>query len=535
VGEDRRARGGRRCGWTPDLFTFGKVIGGGYPLAALAGRADVMEQLSPSGPVYQAGTLSGNPVAATAGLVTLQHCDDALYRTLDERAAQVVDVVRRRCRGMASAPGAAGRQPVQHLLPRGAGADFADAADQDEAAFARFFHGMLDAGVYLPPSAFEAWFVSGAHGDEELEHLAGALMPNRLAASTSPYLRQHADNPVDWREWGEEAFAEARERDVPIFLSVGYSACHWCHVMAHESFEDETTAAELNARFVNVKVDREERPDVDAIYMKAVQGMTGRGGWPMSVFLTPDGEPFYAGTYFPKDDRHGMPSFLKVVRSVSERVGGASRRGRRERGGDHGVDRRIRRPRTGRHDRCARGHPRCGGARAPASVGPHARRFRSGTEVPAGDDDHVAHRALRPHRGTTALAAAVQALDHMARGGINDLLAGGFARYSTDERWLVPHFEKMLYDNALLLPAYALAAAVRAQRRPLAASRATVETAEFMRCSRRSRPRTASFVAAFDADTDGVEGLHLRLDPRELREVVAATGTTPTASPASSG
>ena len=143
-------------------------------------------------------------------------------------------------------------------------------------------------------------------------------MPNRLAASTSPYLRQHADNPVDWREWGEEAFAEARERDVPIFLSVGYSACHWCHVMAHESFEDDATAAELNVRFVNVKVDREERPDVDAIYMKAVQGMTGRGGWPMSVFLTPTAEPFFAGTYFPKGDRHGMPSFLKVVRSGSD-------------------------------------------------------------------------------------------------------------------------------------------------------------------------------------------------------------------------
>ncbi len=347
-------------------------------------------------------------------------------------------------------------------------------------------------------------------------------MPNRLAASTSPYLRQHAENPVDWREWGEEAFTEARERDVPIFLSVGYSACHWCHVMAHESFEDEVTATELNARFVNVKVDREERPDVDAIYMKAVQGMTGRGGWPMSVFLTPDGEPFYAGTYFPKDDRHGMPSFLKVARSVSEAW-------------------------TERRDEVV------------ASAGEIAASIAASDALEPVDsiDAHgvtrdaaalVLQRAWdRTHGGfgrapkfpqamtitwllarfdrtgeDAALAAAVQALDHMARGGINDLVAGGFARYSTDERWLVPHFEKMLYDNALLVPAYALAASRTGDEHLV---RVAAETIEALLTT--FATPDGPFVAAFDADTDGVEGLTAVWTDAELREVVAASGHDP--------
>jgi uncharacterized protein len=345
---------------------------------------------------------------------------------------------------------------------------------------------------------------------------------NRLAASTSPYLRQHADNPVDWREWGEEAFAEARERDVPIFLSVGYSACHWCHVMAHESFEDDATAAELNARFVNVKVDREERPDVDAIYMKAVQGMTGRGGWPMSVFLTPTAEPFFAGTYFPKGDRHGMPSFLKVVRSVSDAW-------------------------TERRDEVIASAADIAASIAQADVL---------EAVDVLDVEGTTHDAAtlvldrawdRTHGGfgrapkfpqamtiawlltrfdrtgeDSALAAAVQALDYMARGGINDLVAGGFARYSTDERWLVPHFEKMLYDNALLLPAYA-AAAARTGERSLVTP--TVETAEAL--LETFATSDGVFVAAFDADTDGVEGLTYVWTDAELREVVAAAGHDP--------
>jgi uncharacterized protein len=347
-------------------------------------------------------------------------------------------------------------------------------------------------------------------------------MPNRLAASTSPYLRQHAENPVDWREWNEDAFAEARERDVPIFLSVGYSACHWCHVMAHESFEDEATAAELNARFVNVKVDREERPDVDAIYMKAVQGMSGRGGWPMSVFLTPAGEPFFAGTYFPRDDRHGMPSFLRVVRSVSEAW----------------VERR---------DEVVESAARITASIATsdtlepsAQLEPQATTRDAATLVlqRAWDREHGGFgRApkfpqamtitwlLARHDRTgddAALAATVQALDHMARGGINDLLAGGFARYSTDERWLVPHFEKMLNDNALLLPAYASAASRTGER---ALVTPAVETAEAL-LQTFATPEGV-FVAAFDADTDGVEGLTYVWTDTELREVVAAAGHDP--------
>jgi len=327
---------------------------------------------------------------------------------------------------------------------------------------------------------------------------------------------------VDWREWGEEAFAEARERDVPIFLSVGYSSCHWCHVMAHESFEDVATAAELNARFVNVKVDREERPDVDAIYMKAVQGMTGRGGWPMSVFLTPDAQPFFAGTYFPKADRHGMPSFLKVIRSVSEAwverreevVASATDIATAITKADElepvevldaeGVTRDAAALVLGRAwDRTHGGFGRAPKFPQAMTIAWLLARFdRTGEDV--------------------ALAAAAQALDHMARGGINDLLAGGFARYSTDERWLVPHFEKMLYDNALLLPAYA-AAASRTGDEHL--SRVTAETVEALLTT--FAAPGGVFVAALDADTDGVEGLTYVWSDAELREVVAATGHDP--------
>ncbi len=347
-------------------------------------------------------------------------------------------------------------------------------------------------------------------------------MPNRLAASTSPYLRQHADNPVDWREWGEDAFAEARERDVPIFLSVGYSSCHWCHVMAHESFEDEAVAAELNARFVNIKVDREERPDVDAVYMKAVQGMTGRGGWPMSVFLTPSGEPFLAGTYYPADDRHGMPSFRRVLTGVSE-----TWRERRDEvltsaasitasiATSDALDVADALDADGITREAAdlvlqRAWDRQLGGFGRAPKFPQAmtiawllaRHDRTGEDLP--------------------LRAAAQTLDAMARGGINDLLAGGFARYSTDARWLVPHFEKMLYDNALLLPAFAAAAARTGDRHLVMPA---VETAEALMTTFATPDGT--FVAAFDADTAGEEGLTYVWTDAELREVVAAAGHDP--------
>ena len=273
---------------------------------------------------------------------------------------------------------------------------------------------------------------------------------NRLADATSPYLLQHAHNPVDWFPWGDEAFARARSRDLPIFLSVGYAACHWCHVMERESFEDADTAAFMNDRFVSIKVDREERPDVDTIYMDAVQAMTGSGGWPMSVFLTPAGRPFYAGTYFPDTARHGMPSFRQVLEAIAEawsqRRAEVEAQGQRSRTRSHAsrrpppptpCPRSTMRSRTGHSRRCRR--------RSITRGADSARRRSS--------------RSRWCSRGCCANTCAAERrardgnahLDRMASGGIHDQVGGGFARYSTDARWHVPHFEKMLTDNALLL------------------------------------------------------------------------------------
>ena len=273
-------------------------------------------------------------------------------------------------------------------------------------------------------------------------------MPNRLAASTSPYLRQHADNPVDWYEWGDEAFAEARRRDVPILLSVGYSACHWCHVMAHDSFERDDVAAVMNAGFVNVKVDREERPDVDAVYMDATTALTGQGGWPMTCLLTPDRKPFYAGTFFPREQ------FVQLLSAVGE----AWRENRDEvlAAGQRIVD-----------ALANNGASELAGDALP--TGAHLDEAVTRLE-PQFDAEHggfgrapkfppsmVLEFLLRQHErtgDTTALAMAEQTLVAMARGGMYDQLAGGFARYSVDAGWVVPHFEKMLYDNAQLLRVY---------------------------------------------------------------------------------
>ena len=278
-------------------------------------------------------------------------------------------------------------------------------------------------------------------------------MVNRLSRSTSPYLLQHADNPVDWYEWGEEAFARARELDRPVFLSIGYAACHWCHVMAHESFEDDEVAARLNTLFVPVKVDREERPDVDAVYMEAVQAISGHGGWPMSVFLTPDGEPFFGGTYYPREDRGPMPGFLRVLDAVS-----TAWRDSRDRVVESGRQLAARLAAAqqlagagegGRIDLgiadvaaavCVQAWDRDLGGFGPAPKFPQAMTI----------DFLLAHSARTGH--SEALEAATHSLTAMSRGGIYDHVAGGFARYATDRRWLVPHFEKMLYDNALLLP-----------------------------------------------------------------------------------
>lgn len=342
---------------------------------------------------------------------------------------------------------------------------------------------------------------------------------NRLAGSTSPYLRQHADNPVDWHVWGEDAFAEARRRGVPIFLSVGYSACHWCHVMAHESFEDPDTAALLNEAFVNVKVDREERPDVDAVYMRAVQAMSGRGGWPMSVFLTPGGAPFFAGTYWPKEALHGMPDFRRVVTAVREawherrdEVLGSAQRISTALAEQQG-------PEVAEHL-----DP---GILAPAVelVVTRAwdRELGGFGRAPKFPQAMTIAWLLDHHRRTghaEAREAAVHSLDAMARGGIHDLLTGGFARYSTDARWLVPHFEKMLYDNALLLPAYA-DAAVLAGRDDLAEVART--TAAWMLTTARAT-EDGTFVSAFDADSEGEEGRFAVWSYDELTSELAALG-----------
>ena len=325
---------------------------------------------------------------------------------------------------------------------------------------------------------------------------------NRLGTETSPYLLQHSENPVDWYPWGDEALARARQEDKPILLSVGYAACHWCHVMAHESFEDPETAALMNERFVNVKVDREERPDVDAIYMDAVAAMTGHGGWPLTVFLTPEGEPFLGGTYFPPEPRHGLPSFRDVLLTVSQLY--------RERRED--VERRSETMLEALHR----------AASAPPSSEPLTesllfqamRRLRELADpewggfggAPKFPPASAIELLLR--RGESELA--VQTLDGMAAGGMYDLVGGGFHRYSVDARWLVPHFEKMLYDNALLVSAYLHGWLVTGNERY---REIVEETVTYM--LRELRLDDGGFASAQDADTEGVEGLTYTWAPGE--------------------
>jgi uncharacterized protein YyaL (SSP411 family) len=344
---------------------------------------------------------------------------------------------------------------------------------------------------------------------------------NRLANASSPYLLQHADNPVHWWEWSEEAFAEARERDVPVFLSVGYSACHWCHVMAHESFEDDEVAAVLNANFVSVKVDREERPDVDAVYMAAVQAISGRGGWPMSVFLTPDRVPFFGGTYWPKHERQGMPGFLRVLEAIQDAW--ANERERVvESGGklaDHirrqqEVEASDERPDLSVLDRAAQLCHQAwdcqwgGFGRAP--------KFPQAMAI----DFLLAHHLRTGDVG--ASEAALHSLEMMSRGGIYDHVAGGFARYSVDDVWLVPHFEKMLYDNALLLRAYVHGWQTSGRGR---FRRVAVETADYL--LRDLRHAAGGFFSATDADSEGEEGKFFLWDDDEFRAVVAGIGEDP--------
>jgi len=320
---------------------------------------------------------------------------------------------------------------------------------------------------------------------------------NRLADATSPYLLQHAENPVEWYQWSDEAFERARAEDRPLLVSVGYSSCHWCHVMAHESFEDGATAALMNELFVNVKVDREERPDVDAVTMEATVGMTGAGGWPTTVFLTPDGKPFYAGTYFPPEARHGIPSFRDVLEAVAQAW--------RERRGD--VERQA-----GRIDETLRRAAELPPSHEPltASLLTEAARSISRTFEPtfggfgrAPKFPAASTLEFLLRRGDEeSLAMVTATLDGMAAGGMYDVVGGGFHRYSVDDRWLVPHFEKMLYDNAVLASAYLHAWVVTGRPR----YRQIVEETLDYAVRELSLP-DGGFASAQDADTDGVEGL----------------------------
>ena len=337
---------------------------------------------------------------------------------------------------------------------------------------------------------------------------------NRLAAETSPYLLQHAANPVDWYPWGEEAFARAREEDRPVLLSVGYAACHWCHVMEHESFEDDGTARLMNEHFVSVKVDREERPDVDGLYMDAVVAMTGHGGWPMTVFLTPDGRPFYGGTYFPPEPRHGMPSFAQVLQAVTEAY--RMRRHELEQQADVLVDA-IRQA----SEQPPSGEPLTSGLLSgvvPAlrrSFDPQDGGFGPAPKFPAASTIELLLRLHAANGDDDALGMARLTLDRMAAGGMYDLLGGGFHRYSVDAHWLVPHFEKMLYDNALLASAYLHAWVVTGEERY---RRVTTETLDYL--LRELRLPEGGLASAQDADTEGVEGLTFTWTEDEVEAVL---------------
>ena len=341
-------------------------------------------------------------------------------------------------------------------------------------------------------------------------------MPNQLAHETSPYLLQHADNPVDWQPWGSAAIEQAKREERPIFLSIGYSACHWCHVMEHESFEDPRIAKLLNDRFVCIKVDREERPDLDQIYMQAVQAMTGRGGWPMSVFLTPDLRPFYGGTYWPPTARMGMPGFDQVVVAVAE-----AWHSRREQALEQAES-------LADHLREAAAPLAAHGQLSPElldAVVPHLARqfdprhggFGVAPKFPHPMDLRLLLRLWRRTRQQEPLQMVVKTLDEMARGGMYDQLGGGFHRYSVDAHWLVPHFEKMLYDNALLTIAY-LDAFVVTGRQDFA--RVARETCDYV--LREMTSPEGGFYSTQDADSEGVEGKYFVWTPEEIAAALGA-------------
>ncbi|SDB79957.1 hypothetical protein GA0111570_101230 [Raineyella antarctica] len=354
-------------------------------------------------------------------------------------------------------------------------------------------------------------------------------MANRLAGAISPYLQQHADNPVDWYPWGPEAFAAAQERNVPILLSVGYASCHWCHVMAHESFEDSATAKLINDDFVAIKVDREERPDVDAVYMNATQALSGQGGWPMTVFCTPEGEPFQAGTYYPPEPRQGMPGFRQLLEAVT-RAWAQQREGIEE--SAHEVVAHV------------EGATVLTPAMVPATLGtedveaawerllPEYDPVNGGFgRAPKFPTSMVLEALLRIQESTAFVShlrgqagdMAFDSLEAMARGGLCDQVGGGFHRYSVDAQWVVPHFEKMLYDNALLLPAYAHAATLVGDSRRALFTRVADDLVEWL--GREMTTPQGAFAAALDADSadplgQRVEGEYYIWNPAQIQQVI---------------
>jgi uncharacterized protein len=343
-------------------------------------------------------------------------------------------------------------------------------------------------------------------------------MPNRLAGETSPYLLQHAHNPVDWYPWGSEALERARREDRPIFLSIGYAACHWCHVMERESFEDVQTAELMNREFIAIKVDREERPDLDEVYMAAVQAMTGSGGWPMSVFLTPDLEPFFGGTYFPPQDGHGLPGFPRVLTGVADAY-----RTRRSEVAQQGRQlaaylREQMAPPAG--NGALRREQLAGAVRRLVSTfDPVLGGFGAAPKFPAPMTLEFLLRAWRQDRDSATLEMVTRTLHAMADGGIHDQLAGGFARYSTDARWLVPHFEKMLYDNAQLAHCYLEAWRATGEARFRAVTESTLDF-----CLRELVVPDGGFASALDADTEGEEGRFYAWTSEQATAVLGAAG-----------
>ncbi len=345
---------------------------------------------------------------------------------------------------------------------------------------------------------------------------------NHLAGETSPYLLQHAGNPVDWYPWGEEALARARLLDRPIFLSIGYAACHWCHVMERESFEDEATAALLNAHFVPIKVDREERPDLDQLYMGAVQALTGQGGWPMSVFLAPDGRPFYGGTYYPDTPRHGMPSFRQVLDAV--RAAWAEQRDEIELAGARLVEALAAQQAIVSTAAEPDGPPAAEVlGRAAATIATTFDPVNGGWgQAPKFPQPMTIEALLLRHAATTdprPLEIARRSLDAMAAGGVHDQLGGGFHRYATDAAWLVPHFEQMLYDNAQLARVYVHAWALTGDASYLATATGTLDY-----LLRELRTAEGGFAASQDADTDGQEGATFTWTVAEVNDVLGPGG-----------